>query len=206
MGIRARAEDGMNDAAAIKKRLRKSTLSERDTLNIDDRLQWDEAIIERILELPQVVATNGPVAGYWQMRSEVDIRPALAALSKRGLATALPAVVDDELAFRSWTPWEPVVPGGFGTLIPPADREVLNPVLLLVPLAAFDRRGGRIGYGKGYYDRALVRLGAAIPGLVAIGVAYGAQEVEEVPLEPWDRRLDLIVTEKETVAPKPALG
>ena len=88
---------------------------------------------------------------------------------------------------------------------PPADQEVVSPALLLVPVAAFDRRGARIGYGKGYYDRAMVRLGAANPGLVAIGIAYSAQEVEQVPLEPWDRRLTLIVTEKETVAPKPAL-
>ena len=100
IGIRARAEVGMN-SAAVKSRLRKSTLLERDALNIDDRLSWDEAIIERVLALPQVVATKGPVAGYWQMRSEVDIRPVLADLSKRGVQTCLPAIVDDELSFRN---------------------------------------------------------------------------------------------------------
>lgn len=192
--------------AAVKSRLRKNALAARDELLIDDRLEWDEKIVARVLALPQAQATKGPVAGYWQMRSEVDIRPALADFAARGLAVCLPAVVEDELVFRSWKPWEPVVPGGFGTLVPPADHEALNPALLLVPLAAFDRRGARIGYGKGYYDRALVRLGAGQTGMLAIGVAYAAQEVEEAPLEPWDRRLDLIVTEKEVVVPQPLLG
>jgi 5-formyltetrahydrofolate cyclo-ligase len=196
----------MSEAAIVKARLRKATLSMRDALNIDDRLIWDEAILARLMALPQVAGSKGPAAGYWQMRSEVDVRPALAELADKGLDICLPAVVEDELQFRRWIPWEPVVPGGFGTLIPPAENEILSPGLLFVPLAAYDRRGGRIGYGKGYYDRALVRLGAANPGLVAIGVAYTAQEVPEVPLEPWDRRLDLIVTEKETVAPRAALG
>ncbi|WP_342360738.1 5-formyltetrahydrofolate cyclo-ligase [Terrarubrum flagellatum] len=195
----------MTEASAAKARLRRSCLAARDALLIDDRLIWDEAIIERILARPEVQETKGPVAGYWQMRSEVDIRPVLAELSGRGVPICLPAVVDDELVFRSWKPWESVVPGGFGTLVPPPDKETMTPKLLLVPLAAFDRKGARIGYGKGYYDRALLRLGAA-GGMTAIGVAYSAQETADVPLEPWDRRLDMIVTEKETVAPKPSVG
>lgn len=189
----------------IKARLRRSALAARDALLIDDRLAWDELIVARLLALPEVQASQGPVAGYWQMRSEVDIRPALAELAERGVTICLPAVVEDRLAFRKWKPWEPVVPGGLGTLVPPPDAEIVDPVLALVPVAAFDRRCARIGYGKGYYDRALLRLGAA-GGLTAIGVAYSAQEAPEIPLDPWDRRLNMVVTEKETVASDPAVG
>ena len=195
----------MNQASAVKARLRRGALAARDALMVDDRLIWDVEIVAKVLSLPEVKAAKGPVAGYWQMRSEVDIRPVLAELAGRGLDICLPAVVEDELAFRRWKPWDSVVPGGFGTLVPPPDAEVINPTLLLVPMAAFDRRCARIGYGKGYYDRALLRLGAG-GGMTAIGVAYSAQEVQEVPLEPWDRRLNMIVTEKEIVTPDPALG
>lgn len=195
----------MADASAVKARLRRGALSARDALLLDDRLMWDETIVATVLARAEVAATKGPVAGYWQMRSEVDIRPALADLAGRGVPICLPAVVEDELVFRAWKPWDSVVPGGFGTLVPPPDSEILDPVLLLVPLAAFDRRCARIGYGKGYYDRALLRLGAA-GGVTAIGVAYSAQEVAEVPLEPWDRRLNMVVTEKETVASDPSVG
>ncbi|MBN9063464.1 MAG: 5-formyltetrahydrofolate cyclo-ligase [Rhizobiales bacterium 65-9] len=195
----------MAKPSEIKARLRRAALGARDSLLIDDRLIWDEQIIERLLALPQVQATKGPVAGYWQMRSEVDIRPALAEMANRGLTICLPAVVEDELAFRKWKPWDPVIPGGFGTLVPPPDAEIVDPALAFVPLAAFDRRCARIGYGKGYYDRALLRLGAA-GGLTAIGIAYSAQETAEIPLDPWDRRLDMVVTEKETMASDPTVG
>lgn len=195
----------MSEASAMKARLRRGILAARDELMIDDRLIWDEAIIATILALPEVVETKGPVAGYWQMRSEVDIRPVLAEVAARGIETCLPAIVEDELVFRKWKPWDPVVPGGFGTLAPPADSETLDPALLIVPLAAFDKRCARIGYGKGYYDRALVRLGAT-GKVITIGVAYSAQETASVPLEPWDRRLDMVVTEKGVVTSAPAVG
>ena len=90
------------------------------------------------------------------MRSEADPRPILEALHERGLPLCLPAIVDKRMIFRRWAPYEPIVPGGFGTLVPAAGRSPRSsPRILIVPLAAFDRRGYRIGYGKGYYDRAL---------------------------------------------------
>ncbi|MGL4975723.1 MAG: 5-formyltetrahydrofolate cyclo-ligase, partial [Bosea sp. (in: a-proteobacteria)] len=134
---------------------------------------------------------QGPVSAYWPMRSEADPRPILEVLAQRGLPLCLPAVVDGLLQFRQWTPWEPIVPGGFGTLVPPADVPTLQPAVLIVPLAAFDRRGFRIGYGKGHYDRALAALGK----VTTVGIAYAAQEIAEVPSEPHDRALDWIVTE-----------
>ena len=93
------------------------------------------------------------------MRSEADPRPILEALHERGLPLCLPAIVDKHMIFRRWAPYEPIVPGGFGTLVPAPAEPQAKPAILIVPLAAFDRRGYRIGYGKGYYDRALAELG-----------------------------------------------
>lgn len=181
-------------AAQTKQELRLQVLERRDALEIDDRLIWDEAIVERVLALP-VFDGEGPVSAYWPMRSEADPRPILEALNEKGTALCLPAIVDGAMLFRRWAPWEPIVPGGFGTLVPEPAQPVVKPAILIVPLAAFDRRGYRIGYGKGYYDRALSELGAA----TAIGIAYGAQEIAAVPDEPHDQRLDWIVTEAETI-------
>lgn len=181
-------------AAQTKQELRLQVLERRDALEIDDRLIWDEAIVERVLALP-VFDGEGPVSAYWPMRSEADPRPILEALNEKGTVLCLPAIVDGAMLFRRWAPWEPIVPGGFGTLVPEPAQPVVEPAILIVPLAAFDRRGYRIGYGKGYYDRALSELGAA----TAIGIAYGAQEIAAVPNEPHDQRLDWIVTEAETI-------
>ena len=175
--------------------LREAALAHRDALEIDDRLIWDEAITEHVLALPVFDSGSGPVSAYWPMRSEADPRPILEALHERGLTLSLPALVARRMIFRRWAPYEPIVPGGFGTLVPdPAQPEII-PAILIVPLAAFDRRGYRIGYGKGHYDAKLTELGP----VTSIGIAYAAQEIDAVPEEPHDRRLDWIVTERETI-------
>ncbi|WP_306225259.1 5-formyltetrahydrofolate cyclo-ligase [Bosea beijingensis] len=175
--------------------LRAEALARRDALDLDNRLEWDAGIAAHALSLPVWKGSSGPVSAYWPMRSEADPRPILEALRERGLPLCLPAIVEKRMVFRRWAPYEPIVPGGFGTLVPTPDQSELNPAILLVPLAAFDRRGYRIGYGKGYYDRALTELGPT----VSIGIGYAAQEVDAVPDEPHDRRLDWIVTEREAI-------
>lgn len=181
--------------ASRKAALRGAALTRRDNLELDDRLEWDQAIAERALALA-VLTGPGPVSAYWPMRSEADPRPILEGLHERGVALCLPAIVAGAMLFRRWAPWEPIVPGGFGTLVPQPHEPQVLPTILLVPLAAFDRRGYRIGYGKGYYDRALSELGP----VTSIGIGYAAQEIEAVPDEPHDQRLDWIVTERETIA------
>lgn len=185
-----------SDSAAPKKTaLREAALALRDRLEIDDRLEWDPLIAERVLALPVFNDGAGPVSAYWPMRSEADPRPILEALHERGLPLCLPAIVGQRMLFRRWAPYEPIVPGGFGTLVPQPEQPEVVPTILIVPLAAFDRRGYRIGYGKGHYDAKLTELGP----VVSIGIAYAAQEIAAVPDEPHDRRLDWIVTERETV-------
>lgn len=143
-------------------------------------------------------AVNPPagcvVSGYWPMRHEFDVRPLLAALHQRGHVCALPVVTgrDRPLLFRQWRPGDDLVEGAYGALVPKADAAELVPALLLVPLLAYDARGYRLGYGGGYYDRTLSALGTSI----AVGCAYDAQRIDVVPINPYDRRLDWVVTEQ----------
>ncbi|PZW45713.1 5-formyltetrahydrofolate cyclo-ligase [Humitalea rosea] len=132
------------------------------------------------------------VAGFWPMGAEIDPRPLMQALAERGHALVLPVTPPrgQPLRFRRWQPGEPLAPGPMGTS-QPAAGEWLDPDWLLVPLLAFDRRGGRLGYGGGYYDRTL----AGLPNSTAIGIAFSTQEVPEVPTGPLDQRLPMIATE-----------
>ena len=141
-----------------------------------------------------------PVSGYWPIRSELDIRPSLERLVRRGHPLGLPVVVAKgaPLIFRLWRPGEPLVEAGFGTSVPTDDRPEVNPRVLLVPLLSFDRAGYRLGYGGGFYDRTMAALRARQQTL-AVGVAFAAQEIEAVPRGPFDQPLDWIVTESEAI-------
>ena len=103
------------------------------------------------------------------------------------------------LVFHAWAVGDDLARGTLGTSEPMPGAAVVVPTLLFVPLAGFDARGGRIGYGAGYYDATLAALRAARP-VVAVGLAYDLQEVEAVPREPHDQRLDAVVTETRTLS------
>lgn len=131
------------------------------------------------------------VAGYWPIRREIDPGPLLAELARRGHRIVLPVTPPpgSPLIFKEWRREVPLRTGRFGTREP--EGEELVPDWLLVPLLAFDRRGFRLGYGGGYYDRTL----ASLPGAVAIGCAYLCQEVPAVPTGLHDQRLSAVATE-----------
>ena len=136
------------------------------------------------------------IAGYWPMGDEMDPRPLMLALASRGHAIALPVtpLSGQPLAFRAWAPGGALRPGPMGTS-EPAEGALVNPDWLLVPLLAFDRAGRRLGYGGGYYDRTL----AALPGAKPIGIAFAGQQVEAIPEEDFDERLDAVVTETQVI-------
>ena len=136
------------------------------------------------------------LSGYWPMRGEADPRPAMATHDG---PLCLPVVTAKAvpLVFRQWT-GEPLVPGPFGTSHPPDSQPVLRPRVLIVPLAGFDARGNRIGYGGGYYDRTLQLL-RETGDVTAIGLAFAVQELPAIPAEPFDQPLDLIVTDRGTI-------
>ncbi len=133
------------------------------------------------------------LSGYMPMRSEIDPLPAMAA--HQG-PVCVPVIEGKglPLRFRAWTPGARMVEGAFKALIP-AEGDWLVPEVLIVPLLAFDARGYRLGYGGGFYDRTLAGLRAQGP-VLAIGFAFAAQEVGDLPVDAFDQRLDAVVTER----------
>ena len=133
------------------------------------------------------------LAGYMAMRTEIDPLPAMAV--HQG-AVGVPVIIAAgvPLRFRAWGPGARMVAGGFGTMIP-EEGPWVEPEVLIVPLLAFDARGYRLGYGGGFYDRTLAGLRQK-HGVLAVGFAFAAQEVDEVPIDGFDQRLDAVVTEQ----------
>ncbi|MGI6246162.1 MAG: 5-formyltetrahydrofolate cyclo-ligase [Pseudochelatococcus sp.] len=193
-------DTGPSALADEKKRLRRETLARRDLFAADSERAASAAQALRRLVLSDfpLLLQNGVVAGYWPIRNEIDPRPLMAALDARGVPLALPIVAPQGLVFRRWRPGALLAGAGFSTQGPGADQPEVDPDILLVPLAAFDRRGNRLGYGRGYYDAAIARLSAQRP-LATIGLAFDVQEVGQVPAEPHDRPLDAIVTQMQSI-------
>ncbi len=133
------------------------------------------------------------LAGYMPMRTEID---PLGAMAAHQGPVGVPVIIGkgQPLKFREWSPGCTLVPGQFGALIP-ADGAWIEPQILIVPLLAFDARGYRLGYGGGFYDRTLQTLRAKHATL-AVGFAFSAQEILQVPVDEHDQRLDVIVTER----------
>lgn len=133
-----------------------------------------------------------PLAGYMAMRTEIDPTIAMAAHQGPVGVPVIPGPAQ-ALRFREWSPGCAMVAGEFGAFIP-AEGAWIEPEVVIVPLVGFDARGYRLGYGGGFYDRTLAGLRARHP-VLAVGFAFDAQELPEVPIDAYDQRLDLIVTE-----------
>ncbi|WP_296425439.1 5-formyltetrahydrofolate cyclo-ligase [Yoonia sp.] len=143
---------------------------------------------------------RAPLAGYMAMRTEIDPTTAMEEAAGHG-PVGVPVIMGAglPLRFRRWVPGCAMVRGTFGAQIPETG-DWMTPEIVIVPLVAFDRSGGRLGYGGGFYDRTLQQLRALRPTL-AIGFAYAGQEDAALPLEPTDQPLDLIVTEVGVIKP-----
>jgi 5-formyltetrahydrofolate cyclo-ligase len=140
------------------------------------------------------------VSGFSPIGSEINPLPLMRRLAAHGACLALPVVIGrgHPLVFRAWTFGEPLGKGVWGIREPPPAAPQVEPDILLVPLAAFDRAGHRIGYGAGYYDLTLAGLRTRKP-ILAVGLAYAAQEIAAVPATARDARLDLVVTERDII-------
>ena len=174
-----------------KRALRVRALAARDG---HDPIASGEALTARVLR-DCAPPPGAVIAGFWPLDGEIDIRPLLAALHTAGHEVVLPETPKRglPLTFRVWRPGDQMVRERFGTMRPIGEER--RPDFLLVPLLAFDRRGGRIGYGAGYYDRTLSGLSPRF----ALGCGFAAQEVPEVPTGPFDVRLNAVATEREIV-------
>lgn len=182
------------DVKAIKKQLRQQALTRRDALDPQWRIEASLKMAEAAKQID--TGPGGIVSGFWPMLSEVDVRPLMFALRAQGARLTLPAIMDKTtIVFRELVRGAELVDMGFGTSGPGPEAEVLQPTLMLVPLAAFDSRGHRIGYGAGYYDRAIARLqeGPRPPRL--IGIAFECQRIDQVPDQPHDIPIPEFLTE-----------
>ncbi len=175
--------------------MRKLALGRRDGVDEAARAEGSAAISAAVLALD--LAPLCAVSAFLPIQSEVDLGDAIAGLDQRGHPIGLPIMVERGLVFRRFRPGDALVPLGFGTRGPGPDVAEILPDVLLMPLSAFDRRGGRVGYGRGYYDRTIAGLRAAGRFPRLIGIAFSVQEVATVPMEPHDAPLDMIVTERD---------
>lgn len=192
------------DIAAEKKRLRALALGRRAAMGEARRAEASRVAAGRALAAAGAVEGSA-IALFAPFRDEIDTAPLAGALRDAGAVLALPVIIagDQPLLFRQWDKDAPLVPtGAFRIPEPGPEAPVLIPDVLLVPLAAFDRRGFRIGYGAGFYDRTLALLRAQRP-VRAIGFAFACQEVDEVPVETHDEPVDMMVTEVEAWAVGP---
>ncbi|MFO1102266.1 MAG: 5-formyltetrahydrofolate cyclo-ligase [Methylocystis sp.] len=189
----------MNDPKA---ELRRRSLARRDLVTQHEAQEAAAAIAARGLALVERIARDAAleapiVSVYWPIRSELNTRPLIDALAAKGCRVTLPVMhkVRQPLVFRAFAPGDDLVKGPFGLSEPSEDKPPFDPDIVFSPLAAFDRRGFRLGYGGGIYDATLSALRVKKP-VVAIGVAYSCQEADHVPVEPHDQRLDFVLTEQ----------
>jgi 5-formyltetrahydrofolate cyclo-ligase len=177
---------------------RLAALARRDALDAGVRRDAADALAATPLPVEMVQGTV--VAGYSPIRNEIDPIPLMQALAERGATLALPVMVGNDmpLFFREWHPSDGLVRGSFGVFQPSSDAREVEPDIVLVPLAAFDRSGQRIGYGRGFYDRTIEGL-RAHKKVVIIGIAFATQEIDSVAVQSHDQRLDCVLTEQEFI-------
>ena len=185
-------------ASASKADLRAAALAKRDALNDEQRAAAAQALATR--RLPFDIAPGMVVSGYSPIRCEIDPAPLMRKLAEQGAKLALPAVLarGKSLAFRAWSPDDRLMVGPLGILEPSPAAAELVPDVMLVPLAAFDAMGHRIGYGAGHYDYTLAHL-RKMKAVTAIGIAFAVQQIKAVPALPHDVALDFVLTEKKVL-------
>jgi 5-formyltetrahydrofolate cyclo-ligase len=186
--------DSPTSISADKANLRAAALARRDALSGAQRAAAARAIALR--RLPIEIMPGTVVAGYSPIHSEIDPAPLMRELAAQGMQLALPVIAkrDSPLGFRVWAANDKLRRGSLGILEPSPDAAEIVPDIVLVPLAAFDRLGHRVGYGAGHYDRTLAHLRDS-KKIIAIGLAFAAQEIETIPALPHDVALDYVLTE-----------
>jgi 5-formyltetrahydrofolate cyclo-ligase len=182
-------------ATLSKADLRAAALAKRDALSDEQRAAAAQGLAK--CGLPVAITPGMVVSAYSPIRNEIDPVPLMRKLAEQGAKLALPAVLarGKSLAFRAWSPDDRLMLGPLGIPEPsPAAAEMI-PDVMLIPLAAFDRQGHRIGYGAGHYDYTLAHL-RKVKAIAAVGIAFAVQEIKAVPALPHDVALDYVLTEK----------
>lgn len=181
-----------------KAQLREQAFARRDALPADERAAAAETIAAR--RFPVTVTTGMIVSGFSPMKTEINPLPLMRKAVQLGARLALPAIAGrgKPLIMRAYAFGDELARGQWGIREPKADAPEVAPDILIVPLAAFDRSGHRIGYGAGYYDMTINALRAK-KRVIAVGIAFAAQEITSVPATERDARLDFVLTEREVI-------
>lgn len=183
------------DAKINKLQLRKARLAARDAIPVEERIEKSLVMADLAYQIIEF-EPGEVISGFFPIKTEADIRPLMHRLKGRGARLCLPVVLDRHtIEFREIADGMPMVDTGFGTAGPGPNATVVDPDVLLVPLSAFDAAGHRIGYGAGYYDRAIAKLYAKGHTPRLIGVAFDCQQVDIIPFESHDVLLDAVLTE-----------
>lgn len=151
---------------------------------------------ELVRHWPALEMRSKSVAGFWPIQNEIDVRPLMQALQDAGQQVALPRIMRKAhpLSFRAYHKDDELKRGPYGTAEPFISAPEITPQVVLLPLLAFNTKGQRLGYGGGYYDRTLAQL-RRHGDVFACGVAFAGQETPDIPTDPYDQRLDGVLTE-----------
>ena len=178
--------------------IRRDAMTRRNALPADLRARAAEAIAMR--PFPTALTRGTIMSGFMPLKSEINPLPLMRKLADAGVRLALP-VIDGRgkpLIMRAFAFGDALNSAQWSIREPKPEAGEVVPDIMLVPLLAFDRAGRRIGYGAGYYDMTIAKFRATKP-VIAVGIAYAAQEIADVPVTERDARLDLVLTERETI-------
>lgn len=176
----------------LKSKSRKLALAARGVAHSEG---LDEAANRNLIGQLALFPDAKVIAAYMPIRTEVSPIATMTILHGQNKRICVPVVQGDglPLKFREWMPDADMIDGQFGASVP-ASGEFLEPDVVVTPLVAFDRRGHRLGYGGGFYDRSFDEL-TSIKSVVAVGFGYSAQELKTIPTESTDHKLEVMVTE-----------
>jgi 5-formyltetrahydrofolate cyclo-ligase len=192
------------DATAQRRELRQNLAERRRALTPAERIAAAQGLRRNLEQLPEYL-TDARVAGYWATQGELPLNMVIPPLTNRGQQFLLPVVCKGQkLKFVPWQSGEAVQPNRYGIPEPTDRRELFEPSqihLVLVPLLGFDRRGQRLGYGGGYYDRSFAFLNDQVRPTepLLVGIAYAFQELPQLDEADWDVPLDFVATERELI-------
>ena len=179
----------------LKSKLRKKILKVRQKFN-PKNIQINFNQIIKILKREKI--NNKIIGGYYPVNFEIDDLALLREFKKNKFNISLPIIKKNfQMDFYSWSFSEPLKINKYG--IPePEKKYIVYPDVLLIPLLAFDKNLNRLGYGGGYYDRLIERLSKK-KKIIKIGLAFSIQEIDKVPINMYDQKLDYIVTNKHII-------
>ena len=179
----------------LKSRLRKKILKVRQKFNTKN-IQINFNQIIKILKREKI--TNKIIGGYYPVNFEIDDLALLKKFKENKFNISLPVIKKNfQMDFHSWSFSEPLKINKYG--IPePENKNIVYPDVLLIPLVAFDKNLNRLGYGGGYYDRLIKKLSKK-KNIIKIGLAFSVQEIDKVPINMYDQKLDYIVTNKNII-------